>query len=102
MDTDSHGYGLIFWTEMPSSLSLTRRAFLAAAPLAAALQRVVIRTLKTRKHTIDNRDYLFLEIETDSGIVGIGEGSVSGRVEIVEQAIQWFTPFLTGKDAGGI
>ncbi len=75
---------------------------MVAAPLIAAIQRVVIRGLKTRKHTIDGRDYLFLEIETDSGIVGVGEGSISGRVEIVEQAIQWFAPYLTGKDAGGI
>ena len=51
---------------MPSPLSLTRRAFLAAAPLIAAIQRMVIRALKTRKYTIDGRDYLFLEIETDS------------------------------------
>ena len=87
---------------MPSPFPLTRRAFLAAAPLVAAVQRVVIRALKTRKHTIDGRDYLFLEIETDSGITGLGEGSISGRVEIVEQAIQWFAPYLTGKDAGGI
>jgi galactonate dehydratase len=68
----------------------------------AALPKVAIRRLRTRKYTIANRDYLFLEMETDSGITGIGEGSISGRVEIVEQAIQWFTPYLTGKDPGGI
>ena len=33
---------------------------------------------------------------------GIGEGSMSGRVEIVEAAIKWFKPYLTGKDPGGI
>ncbi len=87
---------------MPSPLSLTRRAFLAVTPLIAALERVTIRALKTRKHTIDGRDYLFVEIETDSGVTGVGEGSISGRVEIVEQAIQWFGPYLTGKDAGGV
>jgi galactonate dehydratase len=68
----------------------------------AALPKVSIRRLTTRKHTIGNRDYLFLEIETDGGITGIGEGSISGRVEIVEQAIRWFTPYLTGRDPGGI
>jgi galactonate dehydratase len=68
----------------------------------AALPKVAVRRLTTRKHTIGNRDYLFLEIETDSGITGIGEGSISGRAEIVEQAIQWFTPYLTGKDPAGI
>ena len=56
----------------------------------------------TRQHSIGNRDYLFLELETYGGITGIGEGSVSDRAEIVEQAIQWFASFLIGKPAGGI
>jgi galactonate dehydratase len=68
----------------------------------AAARRLLVKKLATRKHTIGGRDYLFLEIETDGGITGIGEGSISGRVEIVEKAIQWFTPYLEGKDAGGI
>lgn len=88
---------------MPSPAQLSRRLFLAAIPaLARAATRLNIKKLITRKHTIGNRDYLFLEIETDGGITGLGEGSVSGRVEIVEQAIQWFAPFLIGKPAGGI
>src|SRR4051812_21988220 len=87
---------------MPSLGLLTRRALLSGAAVCAAARRLAIRRLVTRKHTIGNRDYLFLEIETDDGITGIGEGSISGRVEIVEKAIQWFTPFLTGKDPGGI
>src|SRR5689334_10008837 len=82
---------------------LTRRALLLSAlPLLAAGPKIAIRNLTTRKYTIENRDYLFLEVETDGGITGIGEGSMSGRVEIVEQAIRWFAPFLVGKDAGGI
>ena len=75
---------------------------MTAMPLLAAAQRLNIKRLTTRKHSIGNRDYLFLEIETDAGITGVGEGSVSGRVEIVEQAIQWFAPYLVGKPAGGI
>ena len=86
---------------------LSRRALLsgfASVPFAmfAAGRKLAIQRLTTRKHTILNRDYLFLEIETDGGITGIGEGSISGRVEIVEKAIQWFTPFLTGMEPGGI
>jgi galactonate dehydratase len=81
---------------------LTRRALFAALPLMAAVPRMTIRALHTRKYTIDRRDYLFLEIETDAGIVGLGEGTISGRVDIVEQAIRWFTPYLTGKDPGGV
>jgi galactonate dehydratase len=81
----------------------TRRAFLLSAlPLVAAAPKVAIRKLTTRKYTINRRDYLFLEIETDSGITGLGEGSISGRVEIVEQAIRWFAPYLTGNEPAGI
>jgi galactonate dehydratase len=83
-------------------MRLTRRGFLSVLPLMAAGPKLAIRALKTRKYTIGTRDYLFLEIETESGITGIGEGSISGRVEIVEKAIQWFTPYLAGKDAAGI
>jgi galactonate dehydratase len=81
---------------------LTRRALFAALPLMAAVPRMTIRALHTRKYTIERRDYLFLEIETDAGIVGLGEGTISGRVDIVEQAIRWFAPYLTGKDPGGV
>ena len=81
----------------------SRRAFLASAlPLFAAAEKISIRRLTTRKHTVDRRDYLFLEMETDGGIVGLGEGSVSGRIDIVEQAIQWFAPYLIGKDPAGL
>lgn len=81
---------------------MTRRHLLAALALIGAARRLKITKLVTRKHTIGNRDYLFLEIETDGGITGLGEGSVSGRVDIVEQAIQFYSPYLTGKDPSGI
>jgi len=85
--------------------SITRRGLLLPAfllPLQAAARRLRVTKLVTRKHSIGNRDYLFVEIETDGGVTGVGEGSISGRVEIVEQAIRWFTPHLVGRDAGGM
>lgn len=87
---------------MPQIANVSRRGLLSSLALFAAGRRLAIRRLVTRKHTIGHRDYLFLEIETDDGITGLGEGSISGRVEIVEKAIEWFTPFLIGKDPGGI
>ncbi len=83
---------------------MKRRAFLfSALPLlGAAAPDLTIKKLITRKHTIGNRDYLFLEIETASGLRGLGEGSINGRIEIVEQAIRWFAPYLVGKTASGI
>jgi galactonate dehydratase len=86
---------------MPAPL-FRRRDLLAGIALYAAGSRLTIRKLTTRKYRIQNRDYLFVEVETDGGITGLGEGSISGRVEIVEQAIRWFTPFLVGKSPGGI
>lgn len=80
----------------------TRRALLSSLALLRAAPKLAIRNLRTRKYTLNRRDYLFLELETDGGITGIGEGSLSGRVEIVEKAIQWFAPFLTGQDPAGI
>jgi len=82
---------------------ISRRALLLSAfPLLAATPKLAIRNLRTRKYTINRRDYLFLEIETDSGITGLGEGTISGRVEIVEQAIRWFAPYLIGNEPAGI
>jgi len=81
---------------------MTRRHLLAALALLGAGQRLKITRLTTRKHTIANRDYLFLEIETDQGITGLGEGSISGRIDIVEQAIHFYAPYLVNKDPAGI
>jgi galactonate dehydratase len=85
---------------------ITRRSalsLLTAAFARAAAPRTKIRRIVTRKHTIGRRDYLFVELETtDAGLIGLGEASISGRVEIVEQAVQWFTTYLVGKDPGGI
>jgi galactonate dehydratase len=88
---------------MPSPLRFSRRWLLTLFPLtAAALEKTTVTSLRTRKHTINNRDYLFVQLETADGIIGVGEGSMSGRVDIVEKAIQWFAPYLIGKDPAGI
>lgn len=79
-----------------------RRGFLQAFTAFAAGVAPKIRAIKTHKHSVENRDYLFVEIETDTGVTGLGEASISGRVEIVEQAVLWFKPFLIGKDPAGI
>lgn len=82
---------------------ISRRSLIGLLPAALmAAPKLTVKRIVTRKHTIGNRDYLFVEIETEQGITGIGEGSISGRVEIVEQAVQWFSAYLTGEDPGGI
>jgi galactonate dehydratase len=88
---------------MASIVRVSRRCFLTSLPLmAAGLEKTTVQSLQTRKYTIGNRDYLFVELKTANGIMGIGEGSISGRVDIVEKAIQWFAPYLVGKDPAGI
>lgn len=86
-------------------MRISRRSLFSFAALGAvtfAAPRTKIRRIVTRKHSIGRRDYLFVEVETDAGVTGLGEASISGRIEIVEQAVQWFTPYLVGKDPGGI
>ena len=78
---------------------LTRRQLLLSAAAAKLLKIVKI---DTQKCTAGNRDYLFVKVETDGGITGLGEASISGRVEIVEQAVRWFTPHLVGRSAHGV
>ena len=87
----------------------TRRSLLAALPLpcsaffqAAPAASAAIRGITTRRHTISNRDYLFVEIETSEGIKGLGEASISGRIDIVEEAVRWFLPHLHGRNPAGI
>ena len=87
---------------MLTAAALSRRGLLQLLPFAARTRKLSISALVTRKYTISDRDYLFLEIQTDAGISGIGEASISGRVEIVEKAVEWFRPYLIGKDPAGI
>lgn len=82
---------------------LTRRSLLSFAPLLAQAGPLPkIRGIATHKHTIGSRDYLFVELHTDAGITGLGEASLPYRVDIVEQAVLWLEPHLTGKTVGGI
>jgi galactonate dehydratase len=83
---------------------MLRRSFLAlaASPAARAVAPTKITKLTTHKFTLSNRDHLILRIHTDSGLIGFGEGSLPGRVDIVEQAIRWLEPYLIHQDPGGI
>jgi galactonate dehydratase len=41
---------------------------------------------------------IFVKMHTDAGIIGIGEGTVEGRIATVVAAIQQIEPYLIGKD----
>lgn len=87
-------------------MEMERRQFLgsfaAAVAARAAVSPVKIRKLVTHKASVGSRDYLFLEIQTDSGITGLGEATIGGRIDTMEQAVKWFEPFLLGRDPSGI
>ncbi len=84
---------------------MLRRRFLqfaAAAAARAASSPVRISGIATHKCTVGRRDYLFVELKTDAGITGLGEATIGGRIDIVEQAVRWFEPYLRGQDPAGI
>jgi galactonate dehydratase len=41
---------------------------------------------------------IFIKMHTDAGIIGIGEGTVEGRITTVMSAIKELEPYLIGKD----
>ncbi len=41
---------------------------------------------------------IFVKMHTDAGIVGLGEGTVEGKIETVTAAIAQLEPYLKGKD----
>ena len=76
-------------------LNLLPVSLLAASP-------VKITGLDTHLCRMDGRDYLFVEVHTDSGITGLGEASLPSRVKITEQALRWLEPRLKGLDPAGV
>ena len=92
---------------------LTRRACLArlsaglgclpalAAP-APASGRVKITGFEIHKVSLRWRDMLFLEVKTDAGLTGLGEGTLEGRVDAVENELRWLEESYVGQDPSGI
>ena len=54
------------------------------------------------KATIRWRDILILQIHTDGGLVGVGEGSLHTWVDIVEAVLRWLEPRMKGLDPAGV
>ncbi len=64
--------------------------------------RVKITGFEVHKVTLRWRDLLFVEVKTDAGITGLGEGTLEGREDAVENEIRWLAESYIGKDPGGI
>src|ERR1041384_4399068 len=52
----------------------------------------------TRVETIPVDRYLFVQIHTDEGIVGLGEAGTWGFLEAAEQVVKKFATYLVGED----
>ena len=48
------------------------------------------------------RNFLFVVVDTDEGIYGVGESGITGRELAVAGAIEHFKPLLIGQDPGRI
>ncbi|WP_080507470.1 mandelate racemase/muconate lactonizing enzyme family protein [Bryobacter aggregatus] len=72
-----------------------------ASPILAA-SPVKITGLDTHRCRMDGREYLFVEVKTDAGIIGLGEASLPARIQITEEAVRWLEPRLKGLDPAGI
>jgi L-alanine-DL-glutamate epimerase-like enolase superfamily enzyme len=57
-----------------------------------------IGSIETFPITEGHRNYLFVTVETDTGIVGIGEAALMGRELAVMGALEHLTPLLIGQD----
>jgi galactonate dehydratase len=96
--------------------SISRRSVLGSLPLAASAAAVPVRAeaapsepgklkiteLKYYRSSLRWRDLLFVEVYTDGGIVGLGEGTCHGRVDVVEAALRWLEPYVIGIDPTAI
>jgi galactonate dehydratase len=85
---------------------LATTASLAGSPTpmtaAAATGKIKVTKLVYHRATLRWRDLLFVEVHTDAGIVGLGEGTCHARVDVVEAALRWLEPYLIGADPSGM
>ncbi|MBC8165546.1 MAG: hypothetical protein H7Y20_06715, partial [Bryobacteraceae bacterium] len=86
------------------AMLFTRRSLLGVA--AVPMLRASVPPLKITKFTIHKctlrwRDLVFLEIQTDGGLVGLGEATLETKADGVEEALRWLESDLVGRDPGG-
>jgi galactonate dehydratase len=63
--------------------------------------RVKIVSFTIHKATLRWRDLVFLEVNTNSGLTGLGEATLEGRPELVEAALRWLEEDFVGRDPTG-
>jgi galactonate dehydratase len=84
---------------------LLRRELLHLAPgllFAAGRSGLKITKFSTHKVQVGRRPFLFLEVHTDKGLIGLGEASLPNRIDIVEEALRRLEPHFVGRDPSGV
>jgi galactonate dehydratase len=61
-----------------------------------------ITALKTALMRVERQNWLFVTVETDEGLAGLGEASLEGREKTVEAAIRECERYLLGRDPARI
>jgi galactonate dehydratase len=51
---------------------------------------------------VGSRNWLFVVVETDEGVTGVGEGSLPGHPRAVAAAVEEYREYVVGEDAGRI
>jgi galactonate dehydratase len=72
------------------------------AVASAAPGRVKITGFDIHKVSLRWRDMLFVEVNTDAGLTGLGEGTLEGRADAVETELRWLEESYVGRDPTGI
>jgi galactonate dehydratase len=67
-------------------------------PRALADPRSAIKITRLEIIPVHSLRSIFVKMHTDAGIIGLGEGTVEGRIETVMAAIAQLEPYLKGKD----
>ncbi|MES2472452.1 MAG: galactonate dehydratase [Pseudomonadota bacterium] len=85
-----------------AGLLAVERAPASAQPVNAARAMVsprdAIKITRLEIIPVNSLRTVFVKMHTDAGIVGIGEGTVEGRIGTVVAAIKELEPYLIGKD----
>jgi galactonate dehydratase len=93
------------------NLAPSRRTLLAlglAAGASRALHsatptgKVKITGFAIHKVTLRWRDLVFLEVNTDAGLTGLGEATLEGRADEAEAALRWLEEDFIGRDPSGV
>ena len=83
---------------MGGLLAAERKGYGADANYALIRPKDSLKITKLELIPVPSCRTVFLKMFTDAGIVGLGEGTVEGRVSTVMAAIKELEPYLIGKD----